>query len=239
MYDTLMQMGRWFGYRPGYLDLCRLYTTSDLNEWFVHITQAAEELRREFDHMHMIKGTPKDYGLKVCSHPTMIVTSRVKMRNATEVQINFAGAIQETVTFSRSQARIKLNCVATELLLEAVERPTRQRRSVREAGESLTHGRAPVSGRMCLGRIVSFFKDYQTHESATSVNSQMMAEFVDNQIGRGELTDWTIALLAGDGPPMKVGGVEIDLVQRKENERSKNSEQQRADGVYLIRRLAA
>jgi len=27
MYDTLMQMGRWFGYRPGYLDLCRLYTT--------------------------------------------------------------------------------------------------------------------------------------------------------------------------------------------------------------------
>ena len=30
MYDTLMQMGRWFGYRPGYLDLCRLYTTDDL-----------------------------------------------------------------------------------------------------------------------------------------------------------------------------------------------------------------
>ena len=40
MYDTLMQMGRWFGYRPGYLDLCRLYTTSDLHEWFEHITEA-------------------------------------------------------------------------------------------------------------------------------------------------------------------------------------------------------
>ena len=33
MYDTLMQMGRWFGYRDGYLDVCRLYTTAELLEW--------------------------------------------------------------------------------------------------------------------------------------------------------------------------------------------------------------
>ena len=40
MYDTLMQMGRWFGYRPGYVDLCRLFTSRELNEWFCHITLA-------------------------------------------------------------------------------------------------------------------------------------------------------------------------------------------------------
>jgi len=45
MYDTLMQMGRWFGYRPGYLDLGRLYTTGELVEWFEHIADASEELR--------------------------------------------------------------------------------------------------------------------------------------------------------------------------------------------------
>ncbi len=49
MYDTLMQMGRWFGYRPGYLDLCRLYTTNDLIERYEHIAVASEELRQEFD----------------------------------------------------------------------------------------------------------------------------------------------------------------------------------------------
>ena len=49
MYDTLMQMGRWFGYRPGYLDLCRLYIPDELAEWFRHITDANEELREEFD----------------------------------------------------------------------------------------------------------------------------------------------------------------------------------------------
>ena len=51
MYDTLMQMGRWFGYRPGYLDICRLYTTNDLVEWFRHIAEASEELREEFEMM--------------------------------------------------------------------------------------------------------------------------------------------------------------------------------------------
>ena len=51
MYDTLMQMGRWFGYRPGYVDLCRLFTSSELNEWFRHITMASEDLREEFDAM--------------------------------------------------------------------------------------------------------------------------------------------------------------------------------------------
>lgn len=59
MYDTLMQMGRWFGYRPGYLDLCRLYTTNDLVEWFEHIADAAEELRAEFDFMMESRLTPE------------------------------------------------------------------------------------------------------------------------------------------------------------------------------------
>lgn len=51
MYDTLMQMGRWFGYREGYLDLCRLYTTDELRDWFSHVAFAEEELKREFEHM--------------------------------------------------------------------------------------------------------------------------------------------------------------------------------------------
>ena len=48
MYDTLMQMGRWFGFRPGYVDLCRLFTSAELNEWYRHIAIASAELREEF-----------------------------------------------------------------------------------------------------------------------------------------------------------------------------------------------
>lgn len=96
MYDTLMQMGRWFGYRPGYVDLCRLYTTVDLVDWFGHIADAAEELREEFDAMAASGGTPRDYGLKVQSHKVLLVTSPLKMRNAKSLQLSFSGDLLET-----------------------------------------------------------------------------------------------------------------------------------------------
>ena len=38
MYDTLMQMGRWFGYRIGYDDLCRLYTSPELKKILLILT---------------------------------------------------------------------------------------------------------------------------------------------------------------------------------------------------------
>jgi hypothetical protein len=65
MYDSLMQMGRWFGYRPGYVDLCRLYTTEQIFEWFNHITMATEEMRNDFDEMTVSHQRPKDFRLKV------------------------------------------------------------------------------------------------------------------------------------------------------------------------------
>ncbi len=240
MYDTLMQMGRWFGFRPGYLDLCRLYTTSDLNEWFFDITQAAEELRLEFDHMRTIGGTPRDYGLKVCSHPTMLVTSRVKMRNATVVQINFAGAIQETVTFSRISEDIRSNFVAAESLLDGLGAPSETSPGrPRIGGEPHKWKGAQLWSDVPGNRVVSFLRDYRTHASAVSVNSRMMADFVENQIARGELTDWTVAIFPGDGPQVNVGKVQINSIKRKENERAKKALQQRAEGIYLIRRLLA
>ena len=84
MYDSLMQMGRWFGYRPGYVDLCRLYMTPDLELWFRHIARAAEELRERLDHMAMLGSTPEQYGLRIQSHDILLVTAPNKMRHARE-----------------------------------------------------------------------------------------------------------------------------------------------------------
>lgn len=68
-YDTLMQMGRWFGYRPGYLDLCRLYTTKVLHGYFVDISRATEDLVRQIDYMgNVVKQTPNG----------VLVMSRIK-----------------------------------------------------------------------------------------------------------------------------------------------------------------
>lgn len=98
-YDTLLQMGRWFGYRKGYEDICRLWITADAQQWYSHVASATEELRDEVRRMRHLDLTPKDFGLKVRSHPdSLIVTARNKMRKSQTVikQISWSGEGAET-----------------------------------------------------------------------------------------------------------------------------------------------
>lgn len=82
-YDTLMQMGRWFGYRDGYSDLCRIWMTEESMEWYEGISFATEELKREFEIMCGLGKTPEVFGMRVRNDITgMLVTARNKMRHA-------------------------------------------------------------------------------------------------------------------------------------------------------------
>ena len=102
MYDSLMQMGRWFGYRPGYVDLCRLYTTSELVNWYQHVTMATEEMRADFDEMASNNLRPQDYQLKVRTHPGMLmITSLAKMREHEKITIGFSGKLIQTYAFHK------------------------------------------------------------------------------------------------------------------------------------------
>ena len=102
MYDTLLQMGRWFGYRPGYVDLCRLYTTGELRDFYSHITMATEELRQEFNLMADRGMSPSDFGLRVRSHPAgLVITATNKMRNGTRMTVSYSADISETISFDR------------------------------------------------------------------------------------------------------------------------------------------
>ena len=113
MYDTLMQMGRWFGYRPGYEDLCRLYTTPDLRTWYREITLASDELRSELEEMAAQGATPIDYGLRVRTSPAgLSVTAANKMRRAQKVRLSFSGANPETVLFDVRDKAVRGNCEA-------------------------------------------------------------------------------------------------------------------------------
>lgn len=110
MYDSLMQMGRWFGYRPGYADLCRLYTTSQLISWYRHVTMATEEMRNDFDEMAANNMVPKDYQLKVRTHPGMLmVTSLTKMREHEKIQVGFSGKLIQTFGFNKSEISANYN----------------------------------------------------------------------------------------------------------------------------------
>jgi hypothetical protein len=106
MYDSLMQMGRWFGYRPGYVDLCRLYTTSELVNWYQHVTMATEEMRADFDEMASNNLRPQDYQLKVRTHPGMLmITSLAKMREYEKITIGFSGKLIQTYAFKNEHLK--------------------------------------------------------------------------------------------------------------------------------------
>lgn len=103
MYDTLMQMGRWFGYRPGFEDLCRVLLSRDSINWYSHIASAAEELTQQVRRMRRDGLSPKDFGLYVRSHPdSLLITATNKMRAGQEVTVeqSFSGRLRESYIVS-------------------------------------------------------------------------------------------------------------------------------------------
>lgn len=211
MYDTLMQMGRWFGYRPGYVDLCRLYTTEDLVEWFGHIADASEELREEFDAMAERGATPWDYGMKVQSHPILLVTSPLKMRTAKTLQLSFSGELLETVSLHKDTAILDRNLDATNRLIVAMGAPT-DVDPMRPRGDAGHKWGGFLWDGIPSEDIVDFFMSYATHPKARKVNSMLLADFVRSMAKTSELTTWTVAVMAGGtgGPHPLQGGLKID-----------------------------
>jgi hypothetical protein len=238
MYDTLMQMGRWFGYRPGYLDLCRLYTTPELNEWFQYITEANEELRLEFDQMAAVGGTPRDYGLRVRSHPAMMITSKVKLRTGIELQLSYAGSISETVVFYRGGEKLDRNYRAAEDLLRRLGPPTESSPQRNRPGGSVhTWSDSCLWTGVPATEILTFLGQVVTHPTNQRVDSRLLSDYIERQNNIGELQSWTISLISGEGERSQVAELNINLVRRSPNERSLSIEEQRSEGRYIIRRL--
>lgn len=120
-YDTLLQMGRWFGYRKGYDDLCRLWIPVEAQQWYAHIALAAEELRDEVKRMKRADLTPRDFGIKVRSHPdTLIVTARNKMRTAETYVKQISWSMEGAETTKLRTRANTANCTATKRLISAV-----------------------------------------------------------------------------------------------------------------------
>ena len=123
MYDTLMQMGRWFGYRDGYADLCRIYMTAEAESWYGHISDATDELREEFRRMKLAGMSPKDFGLCIRSHPeSLIVTARNKMRSGKYVTrgVNLEGRLVETSILLKQPNYIQQNFEGLEETVQNV-----------------------------------------------------------------------------------------------------------------------
>lgn len=214
MYDTLMQMGRWFGYRPSYIDLCRLYTTDELAGWFGHIADAAEELREEFDLMAASGATPREYGLKVQSHSVLMVTSRLKMRSAKSLWLSFSGQLVETVSLFSEPVVLNRNLDAARGLLAGLGKsevdPFRQRGAATQSWKGRLWNDVPAQA------VIDFLGRYKTHPDAYKVDGKLLAEFISSMNKDGELTSWSVALIGGgQGRAYELApGVDVSMLKR-------------------------
>jgi hypothetical protein len=214
MYDTLMQMGRWFGYRDGYLDVCRLYTSREMIEWFGHIADAAEELRQEFDNMVAAGATPKQFGLRVRSHSVLTITSRAKMRNAKAMQLTYAGDLLQTIVFPNDPMQLQANFDATDRFLSRLGAPVDLNMQAYRPEGQRWNG---YLWRDALSLdVITFLREYQTHSASFRIMSPLIADFIEEMNKDGELINWTVALIGKEGEADRsIAGHPITMLDRK------------------------
>jgi hypothetical protein len=219
MYDTLMQMGRWFGYRTGYLDLCRLFTTRTLMDWYRHIAFAEEELRREFDYMVAAGLTPANYGLRVRTHPDgMIVTALNKMSHGRTLELSWAGVLAQTTQLPKDARKIAANVKATEKLVGGLGPP---------AGAAGRETR--VWNDVPATVVADFVEALQFPAASARASGEQLAAFIRKQVSKipAELTSWTVALLSNAQATYdrhrQVGGLAVGLIERTPEDQTSTS----------------
>jgi len=211
MFDTLMQMGRWFGYRPGYADLCRVYTTPSLQDAFREITLAFEELRDSFDEMARARRQPIDFGLKVREPSAkLLITAGNKIRRGAPVDVRFAGELIQSLDVPRSGRAAESNRRAlVQLTTSLTGTPT----GIVRGSQTGWH----VWHKQPADKILSFLQTYVAfHESCLRDGSARLREYISARIADGELQEWSVCLVSVTRTTQRVliGGLEVGLNRR-------------------------
>lgn len=188
MYDTLMQMGRWFGYRPGYEDLCRVWMPADGVGWYAHIHEAMDDLQVQLKRMELAKATPEQFGLAVRSHPqALIVTARNKMGTGKEfpVKVGLAGKLVETTRIRTDAAQLEKNLAAGVQLVSAIRGRTDL--VLEERPRGLLYKAVPVA------LIREFLRTFRADAADPLTDPKLMSDYIDAR-AETELKEWDVLL---------------------------------------------
>jgi hypothetical protein len=190
MYDSLMQMGRWFGYRPGYVDLCRLYTTNQIFEWFNHITMATEEMRNDFDEMTSTHQRPKDFRLKVRNHHGLLtITSLNKLYFSEDIEISFSGENPQTYCLLKTKSAIENNFSALKKLISTIGFPIKENR-IENKGKT----RYLFYPNTNVNALCSFIDSFKIEQP--SINNATLSDYIKTQAKGNKIKEWSICIVS-------------------------------------------
>ena len=206
--DTLMQMGRWFGYRDAYADLFKVWMTPEMAGSYAHVALALDELKLELVRMRNQQLTPEQYGLAVRNHPdSLLITARNKMRSASPgtKQVSLRGRAIESHTLPKDRAILQGNVDALRNLVQSL---------VDDKGPALPHGSGGIWREVDKNRIATFLDDFRADPSALSAVFQVgaLSGFVRNAVAT-DLQTWDVVVMAGRGSICKLPGLHSEYRQ--------------------------
>ncbi|MHB1708463.1 MAG: Z1 domain-containing protein [Thermoplasmataceae archaeon] len=189
-YDTLMQMGRWFGFRTGYEDLTRIWTTRNLADRFVLLAQVEMRLRDDIRVYEDMQVTPSQLGMRIYQHSTMQVTSYLKRRFARKVEISqsYSGQLEQTFKFPFDSPQ--------ELALHQDRNASLVEKFVDKMGKASWEDGRPTWMNVPGERILEFLNEFEQDEAPdrNGCSLQLISAYIDHQLKVGELTNWTVSI---------------------------------------------
>lgn len=187
-YDTLLQMGRWFGFRLGYEDLVRLWITEELLTWFSDLARVEEQIREEIAVYEREGKRPVEVPVRIRTHPQMMITSAAKMQNAVMATVSYSARFVQTIMFRhRDREWLDGNIAAVKALVE-------EAKSAGVAPDRKSLGRPTLFG-VPHPVIFRFLTNYQADEGAVRFNTQSMAEYIRREVDSGSLTTWNVVFM--------------------------------------------
>ncbi|MGO4590337.1 Z1 domain-containing protein [Paenarthrobacter sp. 2TAF44] len=210
-YDTLLQMGRWFGYRAGYEDLIRIWMSAELKNWFLMLSIVEAEIRQEIKVYEVEGKTPAELPIKIRTHPQMSVTSAAKMRAAVKAQVSYSGRRVQTIMFKENDSNwLRNNIAATRQLFE------------RLISEGHVESELPGSRRgfmeVTASSILSYLESYEIHDAAKSIDKDAIRRYIQKEQAAGDLMRWNVVImepLNGEGELNLGLAGKVRLLRRK------------------------
>jgi hypothetical protein len=190
--DTLLQMGRWFGYRPGYVDACKVFMDLDSYDKFNFITRTLTELEERIEVMNKEELTPAKYALRIRNdHDTLKITRPSILKNANTIRFTFREKLVETYRFKLEAERLKRSWQQFESLVEEFKL---QGNLVEE--KSVTDGKATNFYKIRIDK-EGLFRFLESEHSFISTDSFTLGEikaYIELAADHGFLRNWTIAI---------------------------------------------
>lgn len=220
-YDTLLQMGRWFGYRKGYADLTRIFVTDDLFEFFYHLATVEQEIRDEIKVMAVNHERPIDVAVRIRRHPNLNITSSNKMRSAVTASVTYSGAkVQTRQIFTSNSSVTESNANHVIQFLDKISKSGKSRSEIKFKDLEQCVLYRGVSHEL----ILQLLDVYKVPGDNPNFNRNMIQSYIFELNKLGELKDWSVALMSmksGDG--IKVGDLTVFPFRRTVKKVSKDS----------------